>query len=100
MNYDNEGQAPAQENERVDVGGMVPEEMPSLADFGQEPGGAWPNAWYGAKIVEGYATGSGKVWTTEDTPSKGGDSRNLRICLSINGGKLGTRNNWYNINYR
>jgi hypothetical protein len=101
MNYQDEGTAPAQDNERVDVGGMAPEEMPSLADFFEEPaGGAWPNAWYAASIVEGYTTGNGKVWSTEDTQSRGGDSRNLRICFNVNGGKLGFRNTFASLNYR
>jgi hypothetical protein len=102
MNFENEGTAPATENERIDIGGNAPEEMPSLADFFEEPsGGAWPKGWYGATVIEGYATGSGKVWSTEDTQSRGGDSRNLRICFNVNGGaKLGTRNTFASLNYR
>ena len=101
MNYDNEATAPAQENQRVDIGGNAPEAMPSLADFFEEPsGGAWPNAWYGAMVVEGYTTGNGKVWSTEDTPSRGGDSRNLRICFHVDGGKLGFRDTFASLNYR
>jgi hypothetical protein len=101
MIYDNEGQASAQENERIDIGANAPEEMPSLADFFEEPaGGAWPNAWYGATVVEGYTTGNGKVWSTEDTTSRGGDSHNLRICFNVNGGKLGFRNTFASLNYR
>jgi len=101
MNFDNEGAAQAPENERIDIGANAPEEMPSLADFFEEPsGGAWPKGWYGAKVIEGYATGSGKQWNTEDTPSRGGDSRNLRICFTVSGGKLGTRNTFASVNYR
>ena len=109
MNFDNEGQAQAQEgvfdetqqNQRVDIGGNAPEEMPSLAEFFEEAaGGAWPNAWYGATVVEGYTTGNGKVWSTEDTQSRGGDSRNLRICFNVNGNKLGFRNTFASLNYR
>lgn len=98
MNFDNEaaGTAP----ERIDVGGMAPEELPSLADFAQEPGGAWPKGWYGGTIVEAYATGKGTMFSTEDKPSKAGDSRNLVICVSLNGGKLGTRNTFTQVNYR
>lgn len=99
MSYENEGTGMARENERVDIGGNVPEEMPSLSEFAQEPGGAWPKGWYAGKIVEGYATGSGKTWVTEDTQSNSGDSRNMRICVTLNG-KLGTRNTFVSLNYR
>ena len=100
MNYENEGAAPAEET-RVDIGGNAPEEMPSLADFFEEPaGGAWPNGWYAATVTEGYQTGNGKVWTTEDTLSRQGDSHNLRICFKVNGGKLGFRDTFASLNYR
>lgn len=102
MNYDDAGTAPGQEPERVDVGqGMAAEELPSLSDFATEPGGAWPKGWYNGKIVEGYTTtGKAHVFTTEDTPSRAGDSRNLIICVVLNGGKLGTRNTFVQVNYR
>jgi hypothetical protein len=99
MNYDDAGTAP--EVERVDVGGgMAPEELPSLSDFATEPGGAWPKGWYGAEVVEAYATGKGTIFTTEDKPSKAGDSRNLVLCFSMDGSKLGTRNTFVQVNYR
>lgn len=86
--------------ERVDVGATMAEELPSLADFAQEPGGAWPKGWYAATILEGYATPKGTVFQTLDNPSKAGDSRNLMICVSMDGGKLGTRNTFTQLNYR
>ena len=86
--------------ERIDIGGTVAEELPSLTDFAQEPGGAWPKGWYGATILEAYATPKGTIFTTEDKPSKAGDSRNFMICVSMDGGKLGTRNTFTQLNYR
>jgi hypothetical protein len=63
------------------------EALPSLADFADEVGGAWPKGWYAATIIEGYATPKGKQFSTGDTPSQKGDSRNLRLCLKATDGK-------------
>ena len=63
----------------------VAENVPSLADLAEEPGGAWPAGWYAAEIIEGYATPKGKQFSTSDAPSKGGDSRNLRLCFKVQG---------------
>ncbi len=63
---------------------VASEEMPSLADYGREPStGAWPDGWYAATILAGYATNSGHQWVTEDGPSKDGLSRNLRVCFLL-----------------
>src|ERR1017187_2242652 len=67
---------------RIDEGGMAQEAMPSLAEIAQETGGAWPPGWYGAEIIEGYTAG-GYQFTTADTVSKAGDSRNLRVALKL-----------------
>lgn len=75
-----------------------PEEMPDLTGFAEEPGGAW-KGWFKAEILAGYTTGKGKVFTTEDNASKDGNSRNLRLCLSIVNGNV-TRNNFVTFNYR
>lgn len=85
---------------RTDTGGLVSEEMPSLADFATEPGGAWPAGWYAAEVIEGYSTGKGTVFTTADAPSKDGQSRNLKVCLKLNGATLGVRNTFGSFNYR
>jgi len=85
---------------RIDQGELFGEEMPSLVEFADEPGGSWPDGWYGATVLEGYATKNGTVWQTADEPSKKGDSRNLRLCLKLDGGKLGTRNTFVSLNYR
>jgi hypothetical protein len=59
-------------------------EVPSLADFAEEPGGALTTGWYAADIIEGYTTRkAGKVFTTSDNPSGKGDSRNLRLCFNV-----------------
>jgi hypothetical protein len=86
--------------ERIDIGAPVAEELPSLTDFAEEVGGAWPNGWYSATVIEGYSTSKGTQFTTSDDVSKAGDSRNFRICVSMDGGKLGTRNTFTSINYR
>jgi hypothetical protein len=98
--------------DRIDAGpGLAAEEMPSLADFAEEPGGAWPKGWYRAEFIEGYATTKGTQFTTKDEPSKNGTSRNLTLCLRIAGdfymndgerkaGPGGVRNTFEQINYR
>lgn len=63
--------------------GLEVEEVASLAEFAEEPGGAWNPGWYRAEIVEGYTTQKGKTFLTEDTTSQKGDSRNLRICVKL-----------------
>ena len=91
----------AEATSEVFIGGTsFSEDVPSLTDFAEEAGGAWPAGWYGATIIEGYATSRGKQFVTEDTASKKGDSRNLRVCFSLNGGTLGTRNTFESFNYR
>lgn len=90
-----------EEKERVDVGGgLVPEELPSLADFADEVGGAWPKGWYAAEVIEGYATGKGTIFTTKDEVSRAGDSRNLTICFRVTHPQHGERNTFAQINYR
>lgn len=77
------------------------EEMPSLADYGREPStGAWPNGWYAATILDGYATNSGFQWETADSVSKDGNSRNLRICFKMVNKAKEERNIWASFNYR
>lgn len=75
------------------------EEIPSLSEFADEPGGAWPKGWYVAEIIEGYATAKGKVFTTADETSKNGESRNLRLCFKVIG-PSGDRTIQEVINYR
>jgi hypothetical protein len=65
---------------------LAAEEVPTLADFAEETGGAWPKGWYSAEIIEGYSTRKGTVFTTEDNPSKDGNSRNLRLCFKVHKG--------------
>jgi hypothetical protein len=89
--------------ERIDIGGNAPEEMPSFADLAEPTGGAWPKGWYTAEIIEGYATGNGHTFSTEDKLSNMGDSRNLIICFALDGGKLmpgQTRKTFSQLNYR
>lgn len=89
--------------ERIDIGGNAPEEMPSFAELAEPTGGAWKKGWYAAEIIEGYATGNGHTFSTEDKSSKNGDSRNLIICVKMDGGLLepgATRNTFAQLNYR
>ncbi len=80
---------------------VASEEMPSLADYGREPStGAWPDGWYAATILAGYATNSGHQWVTEDGPSKDGLSRNLRVCFHLKNKAGEERNYWTSFNYR
>jgi hypothetical protein len=79
--------------------GLAQESVPSLEDFAEEAGGAWPAGWYGAKVIEGYSTPKGKVFTTADAPSSNGDSRNLRLCFSVKG-PGGERTMQETFNYR
>jgi hypothetical protein len=74
--------------------GLAPEEMPSLADLADEVGGAWPDGWYSAVVIEGYSTRKGMLKRTEDAPSKDGGSRNLWIALEVAGpgGQMRTMN--------
>jgi hypothetical protein len=71
------------EVQRVGAEGMAPEEMPSLDDFYEEPGGNIPPGWYEADILEGYATGRGTQFVTGDEPGKNGQ-RMLRFCFGVN----------------
>ncbi len=89
-------------NEVLDVNQMADtgytEDVPDITGFADEPGGAW-KGWFKAEIVAGYTTGKGKVFQTEDTVSRDGNSRNLRLCLSITNGNQ-TRTNFTSFNYR
>lgn len=84
----------------TDTQGFVSEEVPSLTDFADEPGGAWANGWYPARVVEGYTTQKGKVVHTTDDVSQKGDSRNLVLALVITRRDKQTRNIRYSNNYR
>ena len=90
-------------NPAVDVNNLAvqSEEMPSLAEYGREPStGAWPDGWYAATILAGYATQSGKQMATEDGLSKDGNSRNLFICFAVKNKAGESRNIRANFNYR
>jgi hypothetical protein len=80
---------------------LADESMPSLSDMAHEPTtGAWPDGWYPATILEGYATNSGHEFVTEDNPSKDGASRNLRICVAAKNKAGEARNYFTGLNYR
>jgi hypothetical protein len=72
----------AEATKRVDQPGLAQEEIPSLADFADEPTGNITPGWYGATVLEGYATQKGTQFTTGDTPGKDG-KRELRLCFGI-----------------
>lgn len=69
--------------QRVDQPGLAAEELPSLGDFYEEPGGNITPGWYGAEVLEGYATGRGTQFTTTDEPFKD-ERRIFRLCFGIN----------------
>jgi hypothetical protein len=80
---------------------LAGEDMPSLAEMAHEPSsGAWPDGWYAATVLEGYATNSGHEFVTEDNPSKDGNSRNLRICIKAKNKSGEERNYFTSLNYR
>jgi hypothetical protein len=80
--------------------GLVKEEVPSLQEFAEEPGGAWPKGWYAAEIIEGFSSRSGKQFLTEDAPSQKGDSRNATFCFLVTGKAGEERTMFTRINYR
>ncbi len=85
----------------TDVTDGLAAESVSLADFAEEPGGAWPTGWYKSEIVEGYSTAkSGKEYHTEDAVSTKGDSRNLRLCVKITRADGDSRTLQESFNYR
>lgn len=79
---------------------LLSEDVPSLAEYADEPGGAWAKGWYTAEIIEGYSTRNGKQFVTEDEPSKRGDSRNLRMCFKVTRLNGEERNMQESFNYR
>jgi hypothetical protein len=89
--------------EDVTLNGMTDatesEALPDLTELADEPGGAWKPGWYAATIIEGYATPKGKQFATEDVVSQKGDSRNLRLCVSVHNG-ADSRNVQEVFNYR
>jgi hypothetical protein len=78
---------------------LAVEFAPSLEDFAEESGGAWPAGWYPGEIIEGYSTPKGKQFLTDDFVSGKGDSRNLRLCFRVQGA-LGDRTIQEVFNYR
>lgn len=80
-----------------DVTDNLETEEVSLTDFDEGPGGALPKGWYGATIIEGYSTGKGKVFTTSDSPSKDGNSRNFMLVLALD---KSDRKIFHSFNYR
>jgi hypothetical protein len=81
---------------RVGAAGMAPEEVPSLDDFFEEPGGNIPPGWYDATILEGYATGKGTQFLTGDEVGKDGQ-RMLRFCfgVSVGGSQRNLQKTWF-----
>jgi len=67
--------------------GLAREDAPSLSDLAtpEEGAGAWAKGWYRATIIGGYNTTRGKVFQTSDAVAKDPSSRNLFICVAVNG---------------
>ena len=78
---------------------LTQEDVPSLADFADEPGGALSPGWYAAEIIEGYSTQKGKVLTTDDALAQKGDSRNATFCFRLTV-PAGERSLFHRVNYR
>ena len=72
----------ATQQQRIDQPGLAAEEIPSLSDFFEEPGGNIAPGWYAATVLEGYATGKGTQFTTTDEPFKDG-RRIFRLALGL-----------------
>ncbi len=104
----------ATQPQRVGATGLAPEPLPSLANFADEPGGAWPPGWYPAEVIAGYSAG-GYQFVTADEAAKDkgkGPSRNFRLCLAITNANErrddkgnfapagGSRKTFHQINYR
>lgn len=76
-------------------------DLASLTDFADEPSsGAWPDGWYKARTIEGYATRKGTQIVTADAISQKGDSRNMRLCFQVTNQAGETRNMFESFNYR
>jgi hypothetical protein len=81
--------------------GLASEGEVDFAAFADEPSqGAWPNGWYAATVIEGYATRKGHQFITEDVTSKNGDSRNIRFCFAVVNTAGETRNIQEQYNYK
>jgi hypothetical protein len=72
-----------------------------FAGFEQEERRRWDDGWYSGVIVAEYETTGNfaKINKTEDVPSAAGDSRNLKLCVTVvNGNDTKSLNT--TINYR
>jgi len=72
-----------------------------FAGFEQEVRGPWQPKWYAGAVMDGYETTGqfAAVHKTQDKPTQTGDSRNLKLCVTVVNGK-GTLNLNYTVNYR
>lgn len=68
---------------RVGAAGLAPEEIPSLGDFYEEPGGNITPGWYDAEVLPGYATQRGTQFQTGDEPFRNGQ-RAFTLCYGLN----------------
>lgn len=72
-----------------------------FAGFEQEERRRWEDGWYSGVIVAEYETSGNfaTVHKTQDVPSSAGDSRNLKLCITVVNGN-DTKNLNTTINYR
>lgn len=80
-------------------------EVPDFSGITEDRPEAWEDGWYAARIVPtrtiNSRDGNTLTFATEDTLSRGGDSRNIRLQMSLHrksdGRALSTN---HNVNYR
>jgi len=81
--------------------GTSTQKVSRFAGFEREERKPWDDGWYSGVIVAEYETTGNyaKINKTEDAPSKKGDSRNLKLCVTLVNGN-DTRDRNIMINYR
>ena len=81
--------------------GTAAQKVSRFAGFEREERKPWDDGWYSGVIMSEYETTGNyaKINKTEDAPSKKGDSRNLKLCVTLVNGN-DTKNFNITINYR
>ena len=81
--------------------GAATQKASRFAGFEQEARKPWDDGWYSGVIIAEYETSGNfaTVHKTQDQPSQGGDSRNLKLCVTVVNGN-DTKSLNYTVNYR
>lgn len=70
-------------------------------DFESKGEGAWPVRWYPARILPNYTSGNGNEHRTQDTVTRSGEGRNLKLLIeATNPDSLVTRVVFENMGYQ